>query len=372
MYFVHPQIKFNIGNIKKVVFSFIKSSDPAALKKLEGMFPGKEIVFTDMGRSAFKLIIESFNLQNSKMLVPAYICDVFYPIFKQYHISPVFLDADKETFNISGNELKEKITPETKSILVSHTYGLPVNIGKIREIAGSQVLVIEDCAHSFGNKTGNAGDASFFSLYKSFPTSRGGMAILPKNMKAKDLPKTCFNPRDFLSLLNSFSIFAYIFKQFGSGIAKTIPRKEKLTQPSLLNRVSMNLFLNLLDDFEKVLPQRIKLALFFQSELKKLGFEVQDSQNNVFTYLSALVPENTDRDGLVKKLRKHNIFCTRIWHTPIVFNPEVQKEYSLNLAGFPNTIDISKRVINFPLQNFYTEKDIRKMALALTKSINAL
>ncbi|MAF42765.1 MAG: hypothetical protein CMI54_01170 [Parcubacteria group bacterium] len=375
MFFVHPQIKFNIENLKLVFYSFLKSPDLETLnKKLSFYFPDKTLVFTDMGRSAFRLIIERFNLQNSQIILPAYICDIFFPIFKQYNISPIFLDIEKDTFNLNSNLLLDKINPEVKSILVSHTYGLPLDIKKIKEIAGKEVLVIEDCAHSFGAKineafVGNFGDAALFSLYKSFPSLRGGMAVLPKNEESS-LPKTNFNFRDFISLLNSCSSFAYFFKKYGNEISPKFLRKEKLDNPSQLNRVSLNLFLNFFNGFEKNLDNRIQLALLFKEELRKLGFKVQDSRNNVFTYLSALVPESINRDQLVKKLRKYNVFCTRIWHTPIILNPKVQKEYNLNLAEFPNTINATKRIINFPLQNFYTEKDIRKMVSALDKSMH--
>lgn len=335
-----------------------------------------------MGRSAFKLIIERLNLQNSQMLFPAYICDIFYPIFKQYQIYPIFLEPDKETFKISLEQISKKITPGTKSILVNHTYGSPANIEKIRDIVGKEVVIIEDCAHSFGIAPSESSEAAFFSLYKSFPSCRGGLAILPKNKNNRPvlhqvkhkMPKTSFGLRDFISLLNSFSLFAYLFKRFGGEIAPLIPRKEKLTEPSQLNRVSLNLFLKFLEKFQETLPHRIELALHFQEELQKLDFEVQESQNNVFTYLSALVPSNLKdkRDKLVRELHNYGVFCTRIWHTPIVLNPMVQKEYNLNLADFPITTDIAKRVINFPLQNFYTRRDISNMVGILKKSLRIL
>jgi len=123
----------------------------------------------------------------------------------------------------------------------------------------------------------------------------------------------------------------------------------------------LNLFLYFLKNFEENLKRRIELALFFQEELKKLGFEVQKSENHVFCYFSALTPQNLNRDKFVRELRKYGIFATRIWKDPIILNPQVQKEYNLNLKEFPNTIEVAKRIVNFPLQNFYTKKDIEKM-----------
>jgi len=386
MYFVHPQIKFNIENLKNLFFSFFRSPDEKELKKLKNFFPQKELIFTDMARSAFRLIVEKMGLQNSEILFPAYICDIFFPIFKEYNLSPIFLDIDKKTFHIKIEDIEKKITPETKSILVCHTYGLPVDIEKIRAIAKGQLLIIEDCAHSFlgkfdGNYTGNFGNAAFFSLYKQFPSLRGGLAVVNEGQERvrPSLLETKFDLRDFVSLLNCFSPLAFLFKKFGGKIAPRMLRKEKLKTPTQINQVSLNLFLYFLKNFEENLKRRIELALFFQEELKKLGFEVQKSENSVFCYLSALTPQNLNRDKsrtkdlvrdkFVRELRKYGIFATRIWKDPIILNPQVQKEYNLNLREFPNTIEVAKRIVNFPLQNFYTKKDIEKMIRVIKQSL---
>lgn len=371
MYFVHPQIK--LSNSIKAKLSLIKSPDMEKLnRKLSFCFPEKQMVFTDMGRSAFKVIVEKLNLQNSEMLLPAYICDIFKPILEKYNIKPIFLDIDLETFHIKPAEIEKKITPKTKAILVCHTYGLPMDVGKIRAIVGERII-IEDCAHSFRANTGNEGDVAFFSLYKQFPTLRGGLLVCPKNWEIK-LPKTSFNFRDFISFLNYFLPFAFLLKKFGSGVAPKMLRKEKLSEPGGINRASLALFSDFLGDFEKSLEKRKKTAVFFQEELKKLGFEVQEPEGNVFCYLSALVPENLkdQRDKIVQRLRKYKVFCTRIWHTPIILNQEAQKAYGINLTEFPNTAEAAKRIINFPLQNHYSEKDVIKMAVAIKKVVARL
>jgi len=356
MYFVHPQIK--LSNLVKAKLSLIKSPDTEKLiQKLLFYFPEKQFIFTDMGRSAFKIIIEKLNLKDSEILMPAYICDIFCHILKNYNVKPIFLDIDLKTFHIRTEEIKEKITPQTKAILVCHTYGLSADIEKIREIAGDRII-IEDCAHSFGANTGNQGDVAFFSIYKQFPTLRGGMLVCPRDWEV-ELPKTSFNFRDFISFLNCFSVFAFLFKKFGGGIAPKMVRKEKLSRPAEINKASLSLFSDFLEDFEKSLEKRKKLAIFFQEELKKLGFEVQEEENNVFCYLSALVPANLKekRDKIIEDLRKFRVFCTRIWHTPIILDPQ----------NFPNTFEAAKRIINFPLQNHYAEKDVQKIIEAIKK-----
>lgn len=396
MYFTHPQIKLNKENLKKILSSFFEKSEFSQIKRrLSFYFPKKDFLFTDMGRTAFRLIVEKFDLKNSQMLMPAFICDLFYPILKRYNILPIFLDINLETFNIQPEEIGRKITPETKAILVSHTYGLPADLEKIIPIAKKyNLLVIEDCAHSLGAKfgekyLGNFGEVSFFSLSKQFPTCRGGLLVFDSRNSSTSrlekikLLKTHFSFRDFLSFLNCFPFFSFLFKKFGSEIAPKMLRKEKTPKESRrlptgqvekkpgINRVSLNLFSAFLKDFEKDLEKRIRLALYFQTELKKLGFGIQEAENNVFCYLSALVPKNLNRDKLVRDLRKYKIFATRIWHTPIILNQNVQRDYNLNLSEFKNTIEAAKRVINFPLQNYFQKKDIEEIINKLKKSLKS-
>ncbi len=78
MYFVHPQIK--LSRLKKINLPQI----------LADYFPNKQFFFTDMGRSAFKIIVEKLNLQNSEILFPAYICDIFNPILKNIILNQFF------------------------------------------------------------------------------------------------------------------------------------------------------------------------------------------------------------------------------------------------------------------------------------------
>ena len=377
MYFVHPQIK--LKNAAKAILSLVKPIDTGRLKnKLSVYLPERQFIFTDMGRSAFKVIAEKFNLHGSEIIFPAYICDIFYSIFKQYNIKPIFLDVDLETFHIKTDKVAEKITPNTKAIFVCHTYGLPFDADALRSDLPrrSDLAIIEDCAHSFfakrnGVYTGNLGDISFFSLYKQFPALRGGILACPKDWRVS-LPETHFNFRDFISFLNYFWPSAFFFKKFGSEIAPKMLRKEKLPEPAGLARASLNLFADFFDDARNSLQRRKSSALFFQEELRKIGFEVQKSDDNVFCYLSALAPAplKEKRDEIVQKLKKRGIFCTRIWHAPIILNADVQKEYNIDLSEFPNTIDAARRIINFPLQNYYGRKDIEKMVDAIKKILS--
>lgn len=86
---------------------------------------------------------------------------------------PVFVDIDKESLNIDASKIEEKITPQTKAIIVVHLFGQPADMNEIMEVARKHNLkVIEDCAQSFGAKyngmpTGGIGDCGCYSFYPS-------------------------------------------------------------------------------------------------------------------------------------------------------------------------------------------------------------
>lgn len=96
---------------------------------------------------------------------------------------PVFADINEQTFNISINDIVNKITPKTKAIIPVHYGGQPCDMEELMEIAEDYKLyLIEDCAHSLGaeyngKKAGSFGDFGCFSFYptKIITTIEGGM-----------------------------------------------------------------------------------------------------------------------------------------------------------------------------------------------------
>ena len=86
---------------------------------------------------------------------------------------PVFVDIDRETYNLDPTLLEAAITSRTKAIMPVHLFGLPAEMGKINEIARAQrVPVIEDAAQSIGARyrdqyVGNIGTYGCFSFFPS-------------------------------------------------------------------------------------------------------------------------------------------------------------------------------------------------------------
>jgi Predicted pyridoxal phosphate-dependent enzyme apparently involved in regulation of cell wall biogenesis len=112
------------------------------------------------------------------------------PIIYQ-NATPVFIDSDYETWNMSPTSLEkafekyEKMDKRPKAVIVVHLYGLSANLDKILEICKKyNVPIIEDAAESLGTKykgryTGTFGDYGIFSFNgnKIITTSGGGMLV---------------------------------------------------------------------------------------------------------------------------------------------------------------------------------------------------
>ncbi len=118
---------------------------------------------------------------------------------------PVLVDVDPLTWNMSIDQIENKVTQRTKAIMVVHIYGLPVDMDSIISIAQKHNLkVIEDAAELIGQTyngkpCGSFGDVSTFSFYpnKHITTGEGGMVLVDNERyaeKCRELRNLCFIP----------------------------------------------------------------------------------------------------------------------------------------------------------------------------------
>lgn len=85
--------------------------------------------------------------------------------------SPIAVDPDPLTFNVTASTIETAISPRTKVILVVHLYGQPVDLDGILSVARRNGLkVLEDAAQAHGAKyrgrrIGGHGDMVAWSFY---------------------------------------------------------------------------------------------------------------------------------------------------------------------------------------------------------------
>jgi perosamine synthetase len=98
---------------------------------------------------------------------------------------PVFADIDPDTFCMDAKSIENKITAQTKAILIVHIFGHPADMDGIMVIAKKYKLkVVEDCAQApmgmyRGKYVGTLGDIGVFSLnyHKHIHTGEGGVIV---------------------------------------------------------------------------------------------------------------------------------------------------------------------------------------------------
>jgi len=87
--------------------------------------------------------------------------------------TPVFVDVDSQTYNMTADLVERAITPRTRGLMPVHLYGHPVDMDPLLELARARNLwVLEDASHAHGalyrgRKTGSLGDIAAFSFYPS-------------------------------------------------------------------------------------------------------------------------------------------------------------------------------------------------------------
>ena len=174
----------------RLIFSPWRWQKGEAAKKLEEEFKkylGVKFAFTfESGRTCLYAILMALGIRKGdEVLIQAFTCTAAVNPIIWVGARPVYVDLEKNTYNMSPIDLEKKITPQSRVIIIQHTFGFPAKIDEILAIAKKyNLIVLEDCAHSLGatyqnQKVGTFGLAAFFSFGRSKIISSvfGGLAV---------------------------------------------------------------------------------------------------------------------------------------------------------------------------------------------------
>ena len=149
-------------------------------------------IMVNSGSSANLLMIASLFYSNEydlkegdEVIVPAVSWSTTYYPVHQYGLKLVFVDVDRDTLNISPEEIKKAISPKTKIIFAVNLLGNPCEFDEIIRICKkNNIILIEDNCESLGAKyqekfTGTCGIMGSFSFFFShhLQTMEGGMIL---------------------------------------------------------------------------------------------------------------------------------------------------------------------------------------------------
>ena len=138
------------------------------------------------GTVAIHLALVALGLgKGDEVIVPTFTYIASANPILQVGATPVFADSRADTWQLDAEDVKAKITPKTKAIMVVHLYGHPCDMDAIMAIAKDfNLFVIEDCAEAIGSeykgkKVGSFGDVACFSFFgnKTITCGEGGMVL---------------------------------------------------------------------------------------------------------------------------------------------------------------------------------------------------
>ena len=263
--------------------------------------------------------------------------------------TPVLVDSENETWNMDIDKIEEKITDRTKAIMVMHTYGHPVDMDAVLEIADKHGLyVVEDAAEAHGaeykgKKIGSLGDVACFSFYgnKIITTGEGGMLVTNN----EEIARISRNLRDHAFSTERHFWHKYLgfnYRMTNLQAAVGLAQVERFDEMVEIRRRNAQYYNQLLRDIEGIrTPPEAPWA------------------KNVYWMYSILIEEEFGhtRDEVRQHLAKHGIE-TRTFFIPIHVQPIYFHKYH---ERFPVAEELCRRGMYLPSASTLKREEIERV-----------
>lgn len=315
-------------------------------------------VAVNSGTSALDIAVQSLNLPVGSEIIttPFTFVATSNSIIYNNH-KPIFADICSDTFNIDPEDIRRKITKNTKAIIYVDYAGQPCDIKAIKEIADEfDLYLIEDACHAIGaeyekKKVGNFADLTIFSFHpvKHITTGEGG-AVVTDN---KELYEK-------LSLLRTHGIDKNTMDRFGPDASwaydmKYLGRNYRITDFQAALGISQ---LKKLDGF---IDRRIELASIYNELLSDIDFVslpiVINNVKHAWHIFTILLNRSINRDDFFKYMREENI-GVNVHYIPVYRHSYYINRFNINPLSFPCTEAVFKEIITLPLHPKISHEDV--------------
>ena len=286
--------------------------------------------------------------------------------------TPVFVDVEKETFNIDPTKIEEKITNKTKAIIPVHIFGQCAKMDEINEIAKKHNLkIVEDAAQASGSKykgkmAGTLGDAACFSF---FPTKNlscagdGGMivtnddniATIAKALRTHGSGET---GQKAYNLLNNINDEIETSKDGDDTVYNALKYYNYLigfnSRLDAIQAAILRVKLPNLDDWNS---RRREVAKIYNEKLKDSNVVVPtvDEENETIYHQYVLQCEN--REDMINKLKENGI-ATGVYYPVPLHLQKVYKDLGYKEGDMPVAEYLSHRTFAIPVYPELTENEI--------------
>jgi dTDP-4-amino-4,6-dideoxygalactose transaminase len=272
---------------------------------------------------------------------------------------PVFVDIEKDTFNIDPNKIEAACSSKTKAIMPVHYAGLSVDLDPIYEIAKRKNLrVIEDAAHAVGasykgRKIGAFGDIQVFSFHpiKNMTSAEGGCVVLDSEAEQRLLSLQRFHGID-RSIWDRFS------KNGNNKPYDVVMPGFKRNMSDLQSAIG----LRQLNEVDRLNEQRRSLSARYLQSLEKLKDRIvpqaiprYDSLHSGHLFPVCL-SSAAEKNAFMEFLKERSVGAIS-YYTPIHLFSYYQKTFGYKDGDFPNAEYVGERIVCLPLYSDLQEAD---------------
>jgi dTDP-4-amino-4,6-dideoxygalactose transaminase len=320
-------------------------------KSLENFLGVKHVVPCANGTDALQIALMALDLKpGDEVICPAFTYVATAEVIGLLGLVPVMVDVDRESFNLTVEQLRNVLTSKTKAIVPVHLYGQSCDMEPILNFAKeNNLFVIEDNAQALGaeytfsdgtrRKTGTMGDVGTTSFFPS------------KNLG-------CFGDGGAL-ITNDDDLFSKIKMIANHGQIKKY-HHQVLGCNSRLDSIQaaiLNIKLKHLDSYAS---NRNLMADYYYDKLKDIdGLQLPkkiENSTHVFHQYTVKV-KNGNRNNLQIYLRNLGI-PSMIYYPLPLYKQNAFKNYVSSDFNLPVTEILCNQVLSFPI---HTEMKIEDM-----------
>lgn len=340
----------------------VQGENVAALENEVADFLGvKNVVAVSNGTATLHLALLAHNIgAGDEVIVPAFSYVATANVVEIVGAKCVFVDTEKDTFNIDVAKIEQAITPRTKAIIPVHEFGLACDISELMKIAEKHdLVVIEDAACALGAKenekfVGTFGNVGSFSLHprKAVTSGEGGLLTTDND-----------------ELAERFRILR------NHGI-KMVDGKMNFVAAGFNYRMTdfqAALVRGQLAQLSEIIAKRNQLAEIYFEELKSVeGIslpQIPAGKNHTWQTFHITLDEKYDRDQIIAKLKNRGI-GTNYGAQCIPSQTYYAEKYALDCQKeFPNALKAFEKGLALPM---FEKLDFNQAYLVIRNLLNIL
>ena len=277
--------------------------------------------------------------------------------------TPVFVDVEKDTFNISPQSLEEAIQEVIKEgrlipkvVIAVDLFGQPADFSAIREITEKyNLLLLEDGAQGFGGRIGDKKACSFGDIATTsfFPA---------KPLGCYGDGGTIFTDNDeWAELIESYKVHGKGENKYDNVRIGLNSRLDTLQAAVLLAKFDS--FVNMeIDAVNQVAKQYSQcLSDVVEVPVVKSGFVSSWAQYTI------KIPKGREKlkDTLVENSIPSMIYYSKPLHEQLAFK-DLQRIY----CNLNNTIELCGKVLSLPMHPYMEDRDIEHVCATVKKEKN--